>query len=74
MKLDYRNEVKAIGVTAMVVVCLVLFAYAMFWIIAYGWAMFSGAVSKWFAYLLGLVLVLILHRYIRGKVYRPDED
>jgi len=74
MKLDYRNEVKALGVTAMVLVCLVLFAYAMFWIIAYGWAMLDGAVNRWVVYFLGLILVFVIHRFIRGKVYRPDED
>ena len=74
MKLDYRNEVKALGVTAMVLVCLVLFAYSMFWVIAYGWAMLDGAVNRWVVYFLALIIVFVIHRFIRGKVYRPDED
>jgi hypothetical protein len=74
MKLDYRNEVKAIGATALVLVCLVLFAYSMFWVIAYGWAMVDGNVNKWFVYILAIAIVLVIHRFIRKKVYNPDGD
>ena len=74
MKLDYRNEVKAIGATALVLVCLVLFAYTMFWVIAYGWAIVDGNVNKWFVYIFGIAIVLTIHRFIRKKVYNPDGD
>ena len=74
MKLDYRNEVKAIGVTAMVLVCLVIFAYAAFWVISYGWAMMTGGVNKWIVLALAVIVIFIIHRFIRKKVYNPDGD
>ncbi len=74
MKLDYRNEAKAIGATAIVLAGIVLFFYIMYWVINYGWAMFSGGVNIYFKYGFAIIATLVIHRIIRKKVYNPNGD